>query len=130
MKPESILVDSNVFINFLRAGKDPAQELLAQYDIADLVTCGVVKAEVLRGVKSMLLRQNLVSFFNIMRFVESSHALWDETWELAWQLDRQGRVLPLTDIGIAVCALKAESAVLTNDGHFDHIPELLVLRPK
>ncbi len=128
-KLESVLVDSNVFIDYLRAGKDPVSELSQKYESTDLVTCGVVKAEVLRGVKSLAVRGRLESFFDIMRYIETPINLWDETWELAWSLDRQGRVLPLTDIMIATCAKKAECAVLTRDKHFDHIPELLVLRP-
>ncbi len=89
-----------------------------------------MKAEVLRGVKSIPIRRRLEVFFDIMCFVEMTHSLWDESWELAWKLDRQGRVLPLTDLCIASCAQRAESAVLTNDKHFDYIPELKVLRPE
>ena len=89
---ESVLVDSNVFIDYLRAGKDPVSELNRKYENTDLVTCGVVKAEVLRGVKSIAVRGRLESFFNIMRYIETPINLWDETWELAWALDRQGKV--------------------------------------
>jgi predicted nucleic acid-binding protein len=125
---ESVLVDSNVFIDYLRAGKDPVSELGEQYESTDLVTCGVVKAEVLRGVRSLAVRERLESFFNTMRYIDTPFDLWNETWELAWALDRQGKVLPLPDIMIATCAKKAECAVLTNDKHFHQIPELLVLR--
>lgn len=124
-----ILVDTNVFIDYLRAGEDPALKLTEKYDTTDLVTCGVVKAEVLRGVKSQAVRSKLEEFFGIMRYADTSLATWDEVWQLAWLLDRQGKVLPLADIVIAVCAKKAECAVLTRDRHFEHIPELLVLRP-
>jgi predicted nucleic acid-binding protein len=126
---ESILVDSNVFIDFLRAGKDPARELMKRFESTDLVTCGVVKAEVLRGVTSVAVRDKLEAFFDIMRFVETPDSVWNDTWQLAWHLDREGRVLPLTDICIAVCAQRAESAVLTSDRHFDRIPDLVVLKP-
>jgi len=126
---ESVLVDSNVFIDYLRAGKDPVSELSRKYENIDLVTCGVVKAEVLRGVKSLAVRDRLESFFNIMRYIDTPFELWNETWELAWSLDRQGKVLPLPDIMIATCAKKAECAILTHDKHFHQIPELLVLRP-
>ncbi|QQL44736.1 type II toxin-antitoxin system VapC family toxin [Sulfuriroseicoccus oceanibius] len=124
---DSVLVDANVFIDLLRAGKDPAQTLLRRFDTTDLVTCGVVKSEVLRGVRSPVVRDKLAAFFNIMCFVDMPLSAWDETWQLAWRLDREGRVLPLTDLCIATCALRAEAAIVTNDRHFDHIPGLVVL---
>ena len=124
-----VLVDSNVFIDQLRQGLDPMSELLQRYPLTDLVTCGVIKAEVLRGVKSLKARDRLAELFEVMRYVQTNDRLWDEAWELAWSLDRQGRILPLTDLVIASCALKEGAKVLTSDRHFDHIPHLTVLRP-
>ncbi len=126
---ESLMVDSNVFIDFLRAGKNPALELAKKYATTDLVTCGMVKGEVLRGIKSLALRDKLETFFGIMCYVDSDTAIWNHAWQLAWTLDRRGRVLPFADIIIATCALRAECAVLTSDRHFDHIPGLMVMRP-
>lgn len=130
MTPESILVDSNVFIDLMKRGMDPIRHLLEQYDSSDLVTCGVVKAEVLRGIKSVKARETLNGFFNVMRFADLNSVAWDEAWNLAWQLDRQGRVLPLTDLAIAICALRSGAWVMTSDAHFDEIPELQVIRPE
>jgi predicted nucleic acid-binding protein len=129
MTPESILVDSNVFIDLMRHGQDPIKTLLNAYESTDLVTCGVVRAEVLRGIKSIKARDRLDGFFSVMRFADLSSSAWDETWNLAWKLDRKGRVLPLTDIAIAVCALRSGAWVLTSDAHFDQIPSLEVIRP-
>lgn len=38
---------------------------------------------------------------------------------------RQGSVLPLTDLAIAVCALRAEALLITTDPHFEAIPGLV-----
>ncbi len=130
MTPESILVDSNVFIDLMKRGMDPIRHLLEQYDSSDLVTCGVVKAEVLRGIKSVKARETLNGFFNVMRFADLNSVAWDEVWNLAWQLDRQGRVLPLTDLAIAICALRSGAWVMTSAAHFDEIPQLQVIRPE
>ncbi|MDE0860245.1 MAG: PIN domain-containing protein [Akkermansiaceae bacterium] len=129
MKPESVLVDSNVFMDYMKRGRDPVRELLSCYDSTDLVTCGVVKAEVLRGIKSLKARAQLESFFDLMRFAPTRVMTWDQTWKRAWQLDRKGRVLPLTDLAIATCAIAEEAWILTSDHHFDHIDEVNILRP-
>lgn len=130
MTAESLLIDSNVFIDLMKDGKDPIRHLLEQDHNTDLVTCGVVRAEVLRGIKSVKAREKLNGFFSVMRFADLNSAAWDEVWNLAWQLDRQGRALPLTDIAIAVCALRSGAWLMTSDAHFDEIPQLQVIRPE
>ena len=56
-----------------------------------------------------------------MCFVQSSHQVWQETLKLAWQLDRQGKVLHMQDIHIAACALSINAVVLTYDQNFQEI---------
>jgi len=119
-----VLVDSSIFIGCMRQGIDPLDHLLGRYPLTGLVTCGVVKAEVLRGMKSIKFRDRLDGLFQVMRFVQTNEKLWDKAWQLAWNMDRQGRVIPLTDIVIAACAMEEGAAVLTNDRHFDLVPGL------
>jgi len=133
MIPESILVDSNVFMDYMKRGRDPIRELLtqaAQFDSTDLVTCGVVKAEALRGIKSLKVRTQFEGFFSGMRFAHTHATTWDDVWKLAWKLDRKGQSLPLTDLVIAACALKEESWILTSDRHFDDIEGVKMIRPE
>ena len=124
-----VLVDSNVFIDSLRRGADPMAELHERYPATDLVTCGVVKAEVLRGVRSLRARERLEGLFDVMRYVQTSQRLWDEALQLAWTLDREGRIIPLTDIVIASCAIHEGAIVLTSERHFDLVPGLQIQRP-
>lgn len=122
-----VLVDSNVFIGSLRQNRDPILDIERTVPLENVVTCGVVKAEVLRGVKALRLRSRLEQFFALTQNVGTSVSLWEEVWRLAWQLDRQGKVLPLQDIIIACCAMKAGAAVMTADHHFREIPGIRVI---
>ena len=54
--------------------------------------------------------------------IDSDRTRWDETLRLAWQLDRQGIILPIQDLHIAACALHAGAVILTHDAHFQRIP--------
>lgn len=83
MGPESLMVNSNVFIDFIRAGKDPVHELLNRYDTTDLVTCGVVKMEVLRGIKPLKVRKRVEEFFSIIRYAQTPTSTWEASWHLA-----------------------------------------------
>jgi predicted nucleic acid-binding protein len=56
----------------------------------------------------------------------TDHQIWDEAEQLAWSLDRQGKVIPLTDVVIACCARSLNATVLTLDYHFKEIPGLNV----
>ncbi len=69
-------------------------------------------------------KADLAAFFDLLVHVPMDHHAWRDTEEMAWQLDRAGKVLPLPDLIIAVCALRAGAAVLTNDKHFALIPQL------
>ncbi len=125
----NVLIDSNIFIGALRENRDPLLDIYRRLDLVDVVSCGVVKAEVLRGVKSPKLRDRLSDFFSVTQMVPTSPKLWDEVWALAWKMDRMGKVIPLTDLIIAACALRADAAVLTDDKHFKSVPGLEVLEP-
>lgn len=119
-----VLVDSSVYIHLLRSGTDPVAALAERFEATELVGCDIVRCEVLRGIIRPKARADLGMFFDLLIHVTMDHRAWQEAEDLAWRLDRAGRVLPLTDVIIAVCALRAGASVLTRDQHFERIPEL------
>ncbi len=125
----SVVVDSNIFIGLLRRGGDPVSCLANWIGDGDLVTCGMVRLEVERGLRVPRIRRNLGAFFDVMINVPTSNKLWESAVELAWGLDRRGLTIPAQDILIAACALSSASGVLTDDAHFGHIPGLMVVKP-
>jgi predicted nucleic acid-binding protein len=62
-----------------------------------------------------------------MQYVVTDHSLWDKATELAWTLDREGRMIPAQDALIAACALRVDAAVHTFDRHFEWVPGLEVV---
>jgi predicted nucleic acid-binding protein len=54
--------------------------------------------------------------------VPTDNRLWQTAEQTLWELDRQGIVLPLTDVVIASCARRVGATVLTYDHHFSQIP--------
>ena len=124
-----ILVDSNVFIDLMRCRGDPAPWLYHWAGIRNLAICGMVRVEVLRGVKSPKAYHSLNSFMDVMVNVPASNRLWDEAAALAWKLDRKGLVIPGTDVVIAASAIMIGAAVLTSDAHFNRIDGLRVIAP-
>jgi predicted nucleic acid-binding protein len=121
-----ILVDSTLYINWLRARVDPTNVLADHLQRHDVFTCGIVRAEVLRGIVSPLLRERMAGVFDLMHSIPTDAQLWADVADLAWRLDRKGVVLPLTDVAIAACALRVGARIITTDRHFAKVPGLPV----
>ncbi len=126
--PGNVLVDSSFFIDRLRAGLDPLEELASFSEDWEMVTCGVVQMEVLRGMKHKSAHQRMAGFMECMLYVPTLNKIWERAAALAWGLDRQGKVMRVTDLVIASCALEAEAAILTLDADFARVPGLRTLR--
>ena len=121
------LVDSSVWIQLLREGKDPVQELVRRAREFDLATCGMVRLEVLRGIIRRPVHDAVEAFMNVMLNVPTDNRIWEAATRDAWQLGRKGLTLPAQDLVIANCARQIEAAVLTFDGHFHDIPGVPVM---
>ena len=121
------LVDSSFFIDRLRTGLDPLAELTAYSDEWETLTCGIVMTEVLRGMKHKSAHRRMADYLACMLYVPTLNAVWERVAKLAWELDRRGRVMQVTDLVIAVCALENDAAVLTLDGDFAQVPGLRVI---
>ena len=124
-----VLIDSNVFINLMKYRGDPAPWLYRWAGTRNLAICGMVRVEVLRGVKSPKAYRRLNDFMDVMVNVPASNRLWNEAAVLAWKLDRKGLVIPGTDVIIAASAITIGAAVLTSDAHFKRIEGLRVIAP-
>jgi predicted nucleic acid-binding protein len=126
--PGSALVDSSFFIDRLRRGLDPLEELAAWSDEWEFLTCGVVQIEVLRGLKHPGARQRMQESMDCMLYVPTLNSIWEKARDLAWKLDRGGKAMQVTDLLIATCALESDAQVLTLDSDFERVPGLRVIR--
>lgn len=122
-----ILVDSSVYIRLMRRRLDPVAVLFEHYDTVNLVTCGMVRLEVMRGMREPRAAERLEDFFAIMQYVSTDDRLWREATDLAWRIDRAGQTIQATDALIAASALRKGASVLTLDSDFQRVPGLHVL---
>ena len=119
-----LLVDSTVYINQIRAGRDPVSTVAPWVETGQLLCCGIIRCEVLRGITDRGVHARMKEFFDLVVDIPLTTGLWQETADLAWSLDRKGVVIPLTDLAIASCALGHGAEVVTTDSHFRRIPGL------
>ena len=122
MAASPVLADSSFYIQLMRAGQDPLRALALAAASRDLAVCGIVRCEVGRALRPIERLQRFQRFWNVMINVPTDNSLWDAVESTAWKLDREGIVLPLTDLVIACCAQRIGAVVLTFDHHFSKIP--------
>jgi len=119
-----VLVDSSYYIRRLSQREKPFDELDAFGEVHDFAVCGIVWVEVLRGRSDPALRSRFDARFATMIFLNLTSAAWRRAAALAWQLDRTGAVVPVSDVVIAACAIEHGAILLTFDRHFRTIPGL------
>jgi predicted nucleic acid-binding protein len=123
-----ILVDSTIYIDWFRRRIDPRPLLVPWIKARAVSICGIIRVEVIRGVVRPDQKAKICALFDLFEEVPTDSDLWREVTELAWRLDRQGTVLPLTDIAIAVCSLRTGATLITTDEHFGKISGLSTRR--
>lgn len=119
-----LIIDSCIYIDWLKKKKNPLRILEPFLMAGHIWTCGIIRIEVLRGIKEETILQQMVEFFDLSPKVEMSQTDWQTASDLAWKLDRSGRVIPSTDIIVAISALKVNATLISTDRHFQHIPGL------
>ena len=124
---EPLLVDSSIYIDLLRAGLDVGLRLRSWIEHGSAYTCGIIRVEVLRGIIDRRIREWMDRLFDEMIDCPIDDALARSAADLAWRLDRRGTVLPVTDVIIASCGLRAGATVVTMDPHFRLVSGLRVV---
>lgn len=125
--PPLVLVDSSYYITLLRHKQDPLAELQRFENDYDIAINGVIWGEVLRGRTDPHVRDRYERAFNVTQMLHLSPRGWRQVASLAWELDRKGEIIPITDIIIGVTAMEHGAAVLTFDRHFQRIPNLIAV---
>ncbi|HEY9595286.1 MAG TPA: PIN domain-containing protein [Spirochaetia bacterium] len=120
------LVDSTLYIDLLRAKRDPVEVLRPWLLHEEIICCGVIRCEVLRGIVNKRVHERMCELFDALGPIDIDAPMWEETAHLAWALDRRGKVLPLTDLLIAGCALRVGATVISSDEHFKEVPGLAI----
>jgi predicted nucleic acid-binding protein len=129
MKDEIILVDTTVWIHFLRGSSTVIGERLVPLIVSDrLATSPVIIMEILRGSKSQKEYDKLHEDLCALRCFETSQVIWDRACNLAYTLRKKGLNVPLTDTLIAALAIGNNAVLLHDDKHYEMIASVEQLR--
>ena len=122
------LMDTNVIVRVLNGDRELINELSK---ISSLCTCTVVLGELMYGAaKSAHVvqnKQNAKSFCSRYPLLGVSNIVAEFYGEIKKDLLSHGNVMSENDMWIAATALANEMTVITQDKHFEHIQNLMVI---
>jgi predicted nucleic acid-binding protein len=116
-----VLPDTSVWVDFSRRGaRGQAAGMRALLDSGEVATCGPVAAELLAGAEGEVAGR-MWETLSSLPWAELSPAAWHEVGAAAHRLRRTGETLPLTDLAIAVAAVRSDHALWSFDSDFERI---------
>lgn len=123
------LMDTNVIVRVLNGDRELINELSK---ISSLCTCTIVLGELMYGAaKSAHVvqnKQNAKSFCSRYPLLGVSNIVAEFYGEIKKDLLSHGNVMPENDMWIAATALANDMTVITQDKHFEHIQNLMVIK--
>ena len=110
-----ILADTNIIIDFWNK---PTEPIVKIFDTEEIATCGVIKAELLRGSHSEKQFSQIEKALSDFTYLTFSEIDWIGLSKQFIVLKRSGLAVPFQDAMIAYLAIKYNCEVWTNDKHF------------
>lgn len=114
-----ILLDTNVVIDMINNSQDAHWELLNKEDV---VVCGIVIAELYRGIKNAAEKNAVELFVNAVDELPLDSDALGEDWKkigmFIADLRKSGLSVPFQDAVIAYLAIKYKTTLCSNDRHF------------
>ena len=114
-----ILLDTNVVIDMINNSQDAHWELLNKEDV---VVCGIVIAELYRGIKNAAEENAVELFVNAVDELpldsDASGEDWKKIGMFIADLRKSGLSVPFQDAVIAYLAIKYKTTLCSNDRHF------------
>ena len=120
-----VLVDTSVWILALRKSPVPA----ARHEVEGLLAANrvaivpMVRLELLGGTRSPQEFTRLKSRLGALHQIPAEESTWDMAERLSFELRRQGKIIPYTDILIGSAAILSSALLLHADRHFDLMAE-------
>jgi len=130
MIKDGVIVDTSLFIDFLRGERKNADAVAELLEKNLVLTTGIIIAELLQGMKNTKEEEQIVETLSGLPVLEITAELWIKTGKMSSGLRKKGINLPLTDVAIAMLAIENDLEVYTLDAHFQKIPGVKIFKAK
>lgn len=117
-----IVVDTSVWIEYFKNNKDYVEYIEENLHLDSIYITGPVITELIQGIKGEKEYLLLSNSIKAIPYLECTFKDWVTAGEISFKLRKSGKVIPVTDILIAVISIKNNAKILTFDSHFRDIP--------
>lgn len=131
MNSNLYLIDSTVWINFLRTPKTALKDKLSALILEDrALTTEIIIMEILRGVLSEKEYNFLYEDFISLPRVSTNINSWNIAWKLSFSLKKRGLIIPIVDVILTSLAITNDLTIIHNDKHFKLLANVSDLKEK
>jgi len=124
-----VLIDTAVWIQYLRKGDDAASEKLVELLKNEQVcTNGIVIAELFSGAKNEKDKKLLNNILRPIPYLTTTRVIWRQSGEFKFLLLTKGHSIPLPDAIIAATAVHYGVELFSMDIHFSIIAKYIPLK--
>jgi predicted nucleic acid-binding protein len=125
-----ILVDTSVWVRYLRRGADPdlIRQVQGWLGARQVATTGIIKMELLPASRTEAEFQRLCVTLDALEHLMPDDAIWSAAARNGFSLRRSGIIVPTTDLLIATVAQHAGARLAHWDRHFELMAPHLALR--
>lgn len=122
MKSDRILVDTTIWVKFLRGSDTGVRDRLSAWIREEKVcTNEIIKLEILKGARSDREYALLLDDFSALELLTITAPVWELAGKTSYKLRKRGVDVPLTDILISATAVHYQCRLWHADKHFDLI---------
>ena len=122
MSAERILIDTSVWIEYLRDKSSPVADKMDQIlSEDDVFVPNIVIAELIQGAKSSKEISVIKDFLDAFHIIDQREDSWIKAGKLAYDLKKKGKTIHLVDCYIAVIAQEYKCKIFTLNRHFKEI---------
>jgi len=122
MSPERFLVDTTVWVKYLRGLDASLKGRISSLVLEERVfTSEIIIMEILRGAKFDKEYNMLYQDFLALPQLAIDHDVWEMAWKTAYELRKIGVNIPMVDIIISAVAMHYKCILMHSDKHFNLI---------
>jgi predicted nucleic acid-binding protein len=129
MNGEKFLIDTTVWVNFLRGLDESVRDRLSVLVNEERAfTSEIVILEILRGAKSEKEYSMLLDDFLALPQLTLDRKTWEIAWGNSFELKKKGLTIPIVDLLISALAIRYECSLLHSDKHFSLLAKHLGIK--
>ena len=119
-----VLVDSSVWLDYLRGEPKTIQILNRLIDSQSIVICGQILQELLQGARDTRAFNRLLKEMDLAQYEAEERQDFVRGARIFADLRSRGITIPPSDCLVGAVAIRRRLQLYAHDSHFDHIDEL------